>query len=515
MFTYASLYQLIKRLTAPEKRFLLRYIAHIVSNPQKGRRYVALFNILDGLSVFEETVLNTYFSGIAPQRIAELASRLYRLLLNGMNRYHSPKATDTRLREAIGHIAFLHDKGLHQQALACATQASDLALRNEKWSFIPLLSDWQKRLIEALFYTGFSEDEFRRVCRNEQNALDKLANINEYWLLQAQLYYHHNSSGIARAAHDIDKIAAVFQHSLLRDEENALCFDAKLLLYKIYSTYFFIVRDVTNCYKYTNKTLSLFQAEPHLKNEHSLAYIHAISNMLNLMGMMNKDQEREQYLAQLENIWHDEQLLNSEAVRIKLFEAYYYHQMTYCISQNRFEDGLALVQDMQSGMNAYGERLDKMGKIMLCFYGFHVCFGAERYEQSYQWLLNIINEPDNNRLRQDIYTFAQILRLIAVYEMNDKGLLVQTIDAVYNFLDLKERLYQFETIVLDLLRQLKQGTINTNNTQKIFTDFLAQLQLLADDNFERKAFAYFDFPKWLQAKIIGQSFGDRIKTAAT
>ena len=45
----------------------------------------------------------------------------------------------------------------------------------------------------------------------------------------------------------------------------------------------------------------------------------------------------------------------------------------------------------------------------------------------------------------------------------------------------------------------------------MFIDLLAQLQQLADDNFERKAFAYFDFPKWVQAKIVGQSLGERIK----
>jgi hypothetical protein len=512
VFTYDSLYRLIKRLTAPEKRFLLRYIAQLVPQPQKARRYTALFRILDDMTVFEETVLSTYFSGIATQRIAKLATRLYRLLLNGMNTYHAPRNTDTRLCRAIGHIAFLHDKGLHEQALQLTTKAYDLATQNEKWSFIPLLSDWQKRLIEALFYTGFSEDDFKRVCRDEQNALNKLANINEYWLLQAQLYYHHNSNGIARAANDLDKIAAVFQHSLLRDEERALCFDAKLLLYKIYSTYFFIVRDITNCYKYTQKTLALLEAEPHLQAEHRLAYIHAINNMLNLTGMMNNDAEREHYLACLEAMWHDETLLNSEAVRLKLFEAHYYHQMTYYISQNRFDEGLILVRDMQQGMTGYGERLDKMGKIMLCFYGFHICFGAEQYEQANEWLQQIVSEPENSHLRQDIYTFAQILRLIVVYEMGNKTLLCQTIDKVSHFLDHKKRLYQFETLVLGLLHEVKQQKAQTDN-KALFTQFLAQLQQLSDDSFERKAFAYFDFPKWLQAKIVGQSFGERIKTA--
>lgn len=506
---YDPLYRLIKRLTMPEKRFLLRYMTYIVAKPA---RYVALFRTLDGLSVFEPTLLHTYFSGIPPKRLAALARRLYRLLLNGMNQYHAPRQTDTRLREALGHIAVLHEKGLHEQALLIAAEAYQLAIKHEKWAFIPLLSYQQKNLVEALSYIGFSEDELKRISRDEQNALDKLANIDEYWLLQAQLYYHHNRNGIARAANDVDKIAAVFQHSLLRDEERALCFDAKLLLYKVYSTYFFIVRDITNCYKYSLKTLQLLGAEPLLKTEHLPAYIHALNNMLNLTSMMGNDEERQKYLDELEQMWHDEALLASETVRIKLFEAYYYHQMTFCLSQNQFDEGLKFVADMQNGMLAYGDRLDKMGKIMLCFYGFHICFGADQYADAHQWLQNIITDPDSNRLRQDIYTFAQILRLPVAYEMKQPKQLQKTIIEVRDFLTHKNRPYRFETIVLQLLQNLhRQENYKQHDARPLFIDLLAQLQQLADDNFERKAFAYFDFPKWVQAKIVGQSLGERIK----
>lgn len=64
----------------------------------------------------------------------------------------------------------------------------------------------------------------------------------------------------------------------------------------------------------------------------------------------------------------------------------------------------------------------------------------------------------------------------------------------------KERQYKLEAIILQLLRK-----INTTTTEADFLILIAELQLpleqLAEDSFEKRVFAYFDFRAWVVAKI--------------
>ena len=156
--------------------------------------------------------------------------------------------------------------------------------------------------------------------------------------------------------------------------------------------------------------------------------------------MLGKDTERQQYIGQLKNMLHDKAFQNPESVQIKLFEAYYYHLMTWHISQNTFEQCLPNVLEMEQKMQQYDDQLDQMGRTMLCFYAFHIAFGSKNYAYSYQWLQKIADE-DRSQIRQDIYDFAQILQLVAAYEMGDAVLLRQKIRSIYRFLLQNPKLY--------------------------------------------------------------------------
>lgn len=502
-----ALFQLIKSLSKSEKRFFKIYsMRHVIGSTNN---YVVLFDALDKQLVYDEAALIRKFSDKRfVKRFAVAKSYLYELILRSMNACHAQRSTEAQLREWLGQTSFLYEKGLYEQAADVASRAAKLAAEREKLPFLLALSDWQKKIIEAQFYTEHQEQDLKDLHIETRQALEKLQNINDYWVLQAQLYYHHNQKGAVREPGDLDSIAEIFNASLLRDEQSALCFESKVLLYKIYSTYFFMVRDFTNCYNYGKKLVALLEKHPDQPASDALTYINAIHNLLNMTNLLGKEGERTHYLAQLKRMTEDPDLNRSESVRIKLFEAYYYHTMTLCLSQNRFEEGLHYVQEMERGMKIYNEHLDKMGYMMLCFYSFQICFGADKFDDAYRWLQGILKE-ENRPLRQDVFDFSKILSLLALYETGNLSLLRKQFWVVYRFLYQKEKQYAFDTLALDFLRQSARALPSA--MPDLFSVYCEHLSVLANDTFERKVFAYFDFLKWSYAKSVGISMGELMR----
>jgi len=241
--------------------------------------------------------------------------------------------------------------------------------------------------------------------------------------------------------------------------------------------------------------------------------------LMNMSAAMGKPNERQYYLTQLNKIQDNKLLKNATAVQIKLFQVYYYHSLIQ-YNQGDFEAGVQCVQAMEKGLQQYRHQMDTMGIVMLCFYAFHVCFGAGQHAYAQQWLQQILIH-DANEIRQDIYHFSKILLLINAFHLhykndsgNEKAIINNELRIVirrtYRFLLRPPLPFQLNGLISQLLKK-----INSLDTFEAFQSLLPplknDLETLKNDPFDRRVFAYFDFLAWVQSQINGQSFGEFIK----
>ncbi len=493
-----NLFRLIKSLSKSEKRFFKIYSSRHVIGEQNN--YVELFDAIDNQMTYNEEALLKKFAGKKfSNRLPVAKSYLYELILRSMNVYHTQNSIDAQLREMLGTIAFLYQKGIYDQALKMVSKAKKLSIEFEKNNTTLLILNWEKHLIEADSFNNQNETNLTQLQADSEKLLHQLLEINQYWLLHAHLQYYHTKHGITGNRDDLDKIAQLVNTPLLQEEVQPSSYEAKLLRYKTLANCYFIIRNLPACYEYSKKLVSLLEERTELLHLEPVTYINAINNLLNTTAALNKQEEREEYLGKLQLMLNDEGKHSSEAIKLKLFEAYYYHRMTLYISQGEYYSGLNCINDLEEGLIRFAEQIDGMGMVMLCFYAFHICFGAEQYERAHYWLMRVL-EYQNTEIRKDVVAFAKILTLLTTYEMGDKLLVKNTVKSVYRFLLNKERQYKLEAIILQLLRK-----INTTTTEADFLILIAELQLpleqLAEDSFEKRVFAYFDFRAWVVAKI--------------
>jgi len=427
-----------------------------------------------------------------------------------MNMYHAQNSIDAQIRELLGNVQFLYEKSLYQQSNKLLNKAKKLVNDYEKWSFLVEILRWQKKLLDAQSYSQTAEIELQNLHESYHFLLDKLLNINDFWLLHAKLQYYHTHKGMIGNASELKDIKSLMKDDLLQDEAHAKSYEAQLLFYKVYASYYFMTRDFMKCYEYSKKLVQMIEQRPNLLQVEPMLYVQSVNNLLNMAAPMGKAAESVYYLDSLQKMRNEKKFNYSLAVQIKLFQAYYYHNLIQC-SQGRFKDGVSLAKKMENELKAYQRHIDSMGLAMLCFYAFQVCFGAADFAYAHVWLQHIlVQEP--SEVRQDIYHFTKILLLITVYEINDSTLLRSTIISTYRFLYTQKSNYQLDKLILAFLRQLTDIK-NKTTLKAMFTQLLQDLEALKQNNFERKVFAYFDFIAWTKSKINDESFAKTIATA--
>ncbi len=498
-----GLFRLIKSLSKSEKRFFKIYSSrHVIGDQNK---YIQLFNAIDKQKSYnEEGIIKKFAREKFVKRLSVAKAYLYELILRSMNVYHAQQTVEAQLRELIGNIQFLQGKRINDQALRLVSKAKKLAIEHEKLSFLPELMRLQKHILENQFYAGYKERVLWNLHQEEQELLVQLQNINDYWLLHGRLYYQQTHSGVTGQAKDLEQFADIAKHELLQDEQKALSFSARLLLYKTYSTYYFVTRNFAKCYHYSNELIHLLESRPEVLQQDSLLYVSSVNNLLNMTGMLQKTTERTYYLDKLHQMMQERKYKKNRQLQLKLFQAYYYHQMIHHIGQHRYQDALPLMDELTQSLEEYADLLDVMGEVMLCFYSFHICFCTRQFEAAYQWLCRILAH-DAAAIRQDISRYAHILQLLAVYELKQPELLRATIRSTYRFLSQLSNLSPFEQLVVKLLRQLPQL-----ENEQAFIDLLTELRqallhLYAEAG-GAQAQRYFDFLSWVHSKVVKKPF---------
>lgn len=493
-----QLFQLIKSLNSSEKRFFKIYSSRHVIGEQNN--YIQLFDAIEKMKAYDEKKLMKKFEGEKlVNRFSVAKSYLYDLILRSMNQFHAKKNVNNELLELLRKVSFLFDKNLFEQANKHIRKAKKLALEYEILSIYPEIIKWEKQVWDSQFYAGKKFNEIKILRTKEKEVLEKLDNINEFWFLNTQLYYQYNLQGIVRNAKDFKKVENVIHSPIMENEEHALSYQAEFLQNKIFSTYYFVLRDFGNCYKYISKLVDLMESRPQILDKKPMEYVQSVNNLLNMTAVMGKTDETEIQLQKLLNMMEDEKYLKSKNLQVKLFESFYYHTINLHRNRRDFIGGLKHIKPIKEGFEKYGKKLNEVGRTMLSYHIFQLCYGAKRHELALDWIDQILANP-NPKVHQEIFMFSKLLKIILEYHLDKKEGYKTSIKKAYRYLLNKKSTYKFEKSILVFIKSLP-SLESTEDFIKLLESYQKKLEVLSEDPLEKKAFAYFDLRTWLKEEV--------------
>ncbi len=493
--TTDSLFQLVKSLKKAEKRNFKLYITR--NSGSNDMKIIRLFDALDKMKVYDESVLLQRHKDIMKQQLSNLKAHLYREILSSL-RLIKDDNIDMQLHEQMDHARILFNKGLYHQSLRILDKMKEQARQYNQFTYLQQVLFFEKK-IESLFITRSMQDRASHLVQESNEAAAQLAEVNTLSNLALQLYSWYIEYGHARNKEDQASVQVFLENHLPARAGARTGFYERLYLYQCYCWTAFIRLDFLQYYRYTQKWVDLFAEQSKMIEAETAHYVKGMHNLMGAHFDLGNAEKLEQTIAQFETFEQSPLIQESDNSRILGFIYLHVAKINLYFIKGMFTEGLTIVPTIEAKLEAYELYLDRHR--VLIFYYKIAClyFGSGNNEKAIDYLNKIINWKVD--LRSDLQCYARLLHLIVHYELGNFQLLEYLTKSVYRFMLKLKSLSLVEEKIFGFLRRALRSSASSQQLQTAFEELLQQLKPLEHNRFETRAFIYLDIISWLESKI--------------
>lgn len=500
-----TLFQLIKSLSRNEKRYFKLHASQMANSDDL--KYLKLFEMIDKQQVYDQGAILSQEKSFKKEQFSNLKAHLYSRILETLVQANTSKIPEIRIRELINTVQVLYNKGLYFQCADNLRKAKRLAQKYDHLELMLMVSKWEKTIMQ---YTVGRENPIvvNEVIKEVKETNDKINLINQLSNLSVMLNALYQKTGYIRNELEYSKIQEIFNREMPLLREETLSINENFQLYELYVGYYFFIQDFTRAYEYAEKWVGIFDQNPNLIKTRVEMYIQALNSLMIAQYKLNYYSPFIHTKRKLKLI-RTLPIIMNENIERKLVKYTYVHEFNGYFMKGEFSKGVALINRVKPALETFIATLDNHSKVILYYKLACLYFGSSRHSDSIFWLNKIFNEQDTD-LRQDIHSFAKIMHLISHYEIGNYEVIDYYIRSTYRFLLKKEDLHKFQLAILSFIKKLG-SYIRNDELQNSFSELLIQLKELENNEYERRAFIYFDIISWLESKIYEKSIEEIIQ----
>jgi hypothetical protein len=496
-----TLFQLVRSLEKAEKRHFKLYIKR--SSGNEDLKIVELFDALDKLEEYDETLLLKKLKSIKKPQLSNVKVHLYKQLLASLRLLKSTDSIDLQLNEQFDYAHILYKKGLFAQSLKILDKAKETAKANHKVNFLLQAIALEKR-IETLHISRAMQTRAEQLSAeiNEVNhQIDILARLSNLAML---LYSWFIKNGHARNEKDEEGVKAYLKEHLPKDAWEQDGFYEKLYLYQSYTWYAFIRQDFLMYYRYAQKWVDIFDEKPLMIRVETGHYIKGLHTLLNAHFDLRNYQKFDDTLKKFEKFAETDRVRLHDNFRTQAFVYIYSAKINQHSMLGTFKEGLKLVPHLLEQLKENELFIDEHRIMVFNYKIASMYFGSGDFATCIDYLQKIINE--NTEVRSDLQSYSRLMHLMAHYELGNFELMEYLTKSVYRFMSKKENLTVVEEEMFKFLR--KSFHISRAKLQQELENFLDKIKGLEKNRFETRAFAYLDIISWVESKVYRKSMGE-------
>ena len=313
-------------------------------------------------------------------------------------------------------------------------------------------------------------------------------------------------NGHARNEADVKRLREFFKQNTLADTSNLTDFYEKLYLYQSYSWFAFIRQDFLMYYRYGQKWIDLFDAEPLMITVETGHYVKGMHNMLNALFDLRHFSKFELILKKFEAYYNSPEGQHHDNFRIHTWVYINLAKINQCLMTGTFKEGLALVPEITGKLEEYSAYIDHHRILVFNYKIATLYFGSGDYNTSIDYLHRIIN--DHVDLRYDLQCYARLVHLLAHYELGNYELMESLTKSVYRFMAKMKNLTVVEEEMFKFLR--KSFQISRRDIKTELEKLLVKIKHLEYNHIETRSFAYLDIISWLESKLQDKTMSEII-----
>ncbi len=501
------LFELIHSLSGSEKRYFTLFASkHSSSNSNKSNKYIQLFHIIDKQKHYDEEAIKQKIypdQVIKSRKFSELKHYLYELILKSLQSFDEKTSVDFKLRSMLNNVRVLVKRSLYDHCDDILDKAKKIAYQYDKFLIILEILKWQKHIAYSQSNISFLNEMLNNINQEEQELIEKITQHRTYQTIFFQLLISLKKDAIARTEHKIQELKTLIHQEALTAEQFPDFYEAQVLFHRIYGIYHSSTRAYQSYYETNHALIGLMEQQPHFLKEDPSVYISVITNQIFSCGMLRKYIEVNQNLDKLKQI---QPITNDD--KYKIFLHYYLNKMILCTESGAFQTGVQLIKEREKEAQKFENAAALFG-INYCFVYSYLYFGAERYDDTLNWLNELLTYSDKLQ-RQDLQSVARILQIITHYELGNNLFLEYLLRSTYRYLRRRNRMYAFEQRIMKFIRK-SRNIITQKAIKEEFIKLRADFVEMLNNPKEGPILRYVDFISWLDSKIEGKTFAQVIQ----
>ncbi len=499
-----SLFQLVQSLERSEKRNFKLYMTR--NSASGDLKVVQLFDALEKMKLYDEEQLLVKNPSIQKQQLSNLKAHLYREILSSLRLLNQEENIDLQLHEQLDFARLLYNKGLYLQSLKILDRIKDLAKANNQTTYLLQVLFLEKK-IEALHITRSMQDRADKLTAESDEVNCRLSLLGTLSNLSLQLYSWYIRNGHARNAADTEVVDAFLNHEAVLKAQDVKGFYERLYLYQCHCWHAFITQNLLLYYRYCQKWVDLFEAEPRMIEIETAHYIKGLHNLMSAHFDLRNYQKFNETIQVLDTFIESPVVQQNRNNLIQTFVYLHIARLNKHFLEGTFSKGLELVPYLEEKLQEYELYLDRHRVLVFYYKIASLYFGCGDFDKSIDYLNKIINLKVD--LRTDLQCYARLLHLIAHYELGNFDLLEYLLKSVYRFMYKMQNLSTVEEEIFSFLR--KSFRLSPKQLKPQFESLLATLRPLEKSRMESRAFMYLDIISWLESKIDNQPVQEVIR----
>lgn len=503
-----ELFDLIQSLTKSEKRFF-----RLSSSIQSGEKnYFKLFDFIEQQVVYDESALKKHFKG--ERFIKHLPSEknyLYRLILKSLRQFYGDLTVTNSLHQSLKDIEILYNKTLYKEATKFLKRAKKLAHENEAFYLLTDLLTWEKTLTEESYESGNFDVDLSEIIQEEEAVIEKLRNLAAYHILYSRINALFRSDGFSKNEEQRKKVKEIAEHPLIKGKNTALSSRAASICYYIQGLCAATNRDFDTSYQKFNRVKIILDRKPKIRADLSQRYVLTLSHFIQCYVSECNFDKAQGIIGVIRNLKGKEGF-KSIQINLRINNILLTEQIKVYNLQGKFKDAVAVYEKEFEKNKILINRSSKENRIKFHFSVAYSFFGVGAYKESLNFINDILNDNEQ-KLRQDLYSFARILNVLVHFEMKNYDYIDYLVAAALRYLNKVKRDHQIEYVFIKELKVLAKNyrQFGVENQLKLLNKSNKKIDALFSIEHERVILDYIDVRAWFDSKINSISFSESIQ----
>jgi hypothetical protein len=490
-----QLFVLVKSLSKAEKRSFSAYTSRL--QDADTLLYVKLFDLLEKQTELDENAIIKKLKIEDKIKFSNLKRHLYKQIMSSLRIIQISKRTDIQARELLDFSEILYGKGLVIQSLKILQKAKTLTKKsNNDVLYLSILE--KEKIIESLHITRSGPDNALNLVDESAEVLEVVKNTTRLSNIRTMLHSQYVKFGHVKNEEEAKAVEKKFEWLLAYNIDKDTAYEEQIYLYQSMVWYTYVMLDFESCMNYAEKWVETFKKSKEQVVEDPDHFMRGYHYILTCASYVGNNKMFNKYLEELETYRNDNYSHFNTNTQIISFLYVHHGRLTKYILEERYQEGLKVIQSTLKRINRYRTKLDSHRVMVFYFKIAWMHLMAGDHANAVKYLHQIIN-MEVGVLREDIQGYSQLMFLMAHYDAGNIDLLPYLLGSTKSFYAKMTKVNKLQSRTIDFFQQLiKTPEYERKDAMNKFFDELMELE---KNLYEKRSLLYLDIPAWLRMKL--------------